>query len=313
MPEILSCTLSSLDFKILLKTNSPAVLAYYQDVADRAIPSYYCYKAISRDYDWEFTVMVAPETSLYIDPLARQTFFYFNESALWRNDLEILLVYHFSHLYLSVDNVLAYAVGLRSPEGRGLMLVGGFASGKSITSLKLLKDGYRYLGNDRLLIGRLQGRPTMFGGTKPIRLRPETIRLYFPEYLYLLKTFGKDRFIAVAADLCQKKTEATPIDLVVRVKVVPVNDEYCTCRRLVDVESSFSEVALYQPLSFFYDPLQLVLVTTKSVYQPLNQKEVSTRVLALARDIYKQSQTFEIFGNLDWVTAKIKAIMEGEL
>jgi len=312
MSDITFSTLSSIGCKILLKTDSSRVKSFYADVGDRSIPDYGFEDLPSPDCDWELDVFEGDETSINFGSEERRTVFHFSERSLWQNDLEFLLVYLFANLYLAKDLVLSYAVGLRAGNGRGLMLIGGFASGKSATSLKLLQAGAGYLGNDRLLLGKRQGKMMMLGGSAPIRLRPETIKLHFPEYQSLVDGRSKARFVSVAKELRGKQAVPTPINLVARVKVVPVADEFCTCRKLESMEGRFSEIALYPPLSFFYDHSQLVLLSAGSIYQRLSPESVGDRLLALSKDISGQSRCVEIFGNLEWVVSKINSLLEDE-
>lgn len=309
--QITSGVIISHGLTVLLTTNSPKVRSYYQNIVERSLPRYQFYDGRPERYDWELEIMANSDlNNIEFNIQQRKVSFMFFERELWENDLEFLLIYVLAHLYSTKGMNLTHALGLRSQSGKGLMLVGGFAAGKSTTSLRLLQSGYRYIGNDRLLLSYQQGRVTMVDGSKPIRMRPEVLRMYFPEYSTLADSVGNRRFISVAHELCEIQAVPTTIDLVVRVKVVPVIDNYCTCREFREVEGNFAQVALYPYLSFFYDHRQLISLTAKHIFGQLNDNDNADSILALSQDIFNQNRCLEIFGNIDWVVFKIKALLE---
>lgn len=78
--------------------------------------------------------------------------------------------------------VTTHASALATPEGRGVVLLGDKATGKTSTAMALLRHGYRLLGDDLIVLAARPHGLEVLAGKKITAVRdPEVIRGYEPK------------------------------------------------------------------------------------------------------------------------------------
>lgn len=306
----------SFGFKVKVRSNSHAIFEYLSDVSRRAIPDYSFHLASGPDeyVDWAIVITEISGQGRFLFDLSRkQVAIQYSPDKFWQNDLEILLLYLFSNLYLGRKIICAHSVGLQSPCGVGLMITGEMESGKSITGLQLLMHGYRFVGNDRLLIEEKDKEIVMIGGTLPIRLRQATIERYFPQ----VSTneidgirWGKFQSF-LPGYFGFQQAGPTTVKMFVRVKVSPIKNQDCTCYRLEDLDGPFAYVKVYHPLSFYCIGSHLVHLSTMNTYPSISDTSSDFFRLKIAERIITGASCYELHGNLEWVTRKIDSLVRG--
>ncbi len=298
---------SSLGYSVLIETNSAEVYEYYSEAAKRSIPGYSFVPNGEGAAHLALSVTEASAESrgglnLQGDVMS----LVFPAGKLWWNDLEFILLFLFSHLYFGKSIVLTHAVGLRSPEDVGVMIAGEAGSGKSITSVKLMQRGFQTLGNDRLLLSA-EDEVAIIGGSRPIRLRGATVNRYFPELGHGSDDWGTFRTYQ-PIELGIQESGPTKLDLLIFAKVAPIGQADCTCHEFTELHGDFTLVRIYQLLSFFSDPAQLVMISTRSMYPAFEPEDVSSWLLGVAGKVAEQAAIYEVYGNLEYVVDCVESL-----
>lgn len=308
----------SLGFRIMIRSNSKRTISYLSDIGQRAIPDYSFSLVTSqnKNVDWIIDIYEKKGSNhLSFDTSKKRVTVNFSPDRFWQSDLEFLLLYLFSDLYLHKKIICANAVGLVSPDGAGIMITGETGSGKSITGLQLLMQGYRFIGNDRLLLKCNREGIKMVGGTSPIRLRKATIDRYFPQMAFD-QTRGEIRwgeFNLISPDQYGfRQARSTLVKMFARVKVSPITDHDCTCYPLKELDKNFAYVKIYQPLSFYSVGGQLIHLSTMSVYPSISNRFSDVAHFRMTKKIAERVPCYELHGNLEWVAKRIDSLIRGE-
>lgn len=309
---------TSLGFKIRVKTDSRRLFAFLRDVNERSIPDY-SFEPLENDgsekgtgFDRELVVLEdSSSQSITLSDDRKVLTVRFSAESLITKDSEFLLIFMFTELYSRRSIFCAHGVGLQAPEGRGILIIGNSTDGKSVASFPLLQAGYRYIGNDRVLLQHRNGCVVMIGGSTPIRLRVGALRTYLPDALIHSgansNEWGTFQSLKLA-ELHFHRSSQADLSLIFRVKIVPVSEEYCTCIPLAELDGPFAPGKIYQSLSYYATNHTLVHVGTQKPFPALDSFEAAQKRLDFAGQMAKQAKSYEIFGNLDWAIEKIKQL-----
>lgn len=114
-------------------------------------------------------------------------------------------------------------------------------------------------------------------------------------------------------DPCQlgfQQSKNVKIDFVFKVQVSPIQDQHCSYGFIHDIYGRFAVVKLYQYLSYFLANHAVIHLGLMRSYPSLDKQEYAERRLKLSEAILYQAKSYEIVGNLHWITDTIREITE---
>lgn len=311
----------SLGCIILINTNSERIIKLLVNVKQRAIPDFafteLCNSmSIQKNIDCRLCIeeIDGYEGDIISDENFTNILVKFSNEQFVENDVEIFLLSIFAHFYTKKDMICSYGIGLSNQDNSGILVIGEWGSGKSIVAMSLLRNGFKFIGNDRTVIKDSEKGVLMVTGSLPIRLRIGTVAKYFPDLLpsFIPKTSPWGSFLSYQpSELNINQIENIQINNLFRVKITPIPDEYCTCHPATDIEGRFTPVRIYHSLSYYSLDFNLLHLGMGKFYPRFDTEEKANIRMNLARKIILQAQTFEIYGNLKWVTERILNIVGG--
>jgi hypothetical protein len=305
---------------IHVSTNSRRVIEFCSDVTSRAIPGYGFLPVMGSQptpkINFRVTIIESDTGhGIRYDEAGNLIEMGFREDSFVENDIEMLFIWIFNHLYSTDGLVCSYSIGITKDPTQGIVIIGEWGSGKSIVSLRLLRQGgYRYVGNDRTVIHQQGNEIMMFSGSSPIRLRLGTVAKYFPDLLpnSIPKSSPWGSFISYNPQkLGIEQVENVRVGYIFRVKVMPISDENCTCNCLTEMDGRFAAVKLYHSISYFSIDFNLINLTTGSFYPQFDTAQKAAMRIQMANKLLEQAAAYEVYGNLNWVVEKISNIVGG--
>ena len=185
--------INSLDRTILFETNSEELYEYMKsnDFVDETIPAYssspsndsYNFKLVlnntfnNGNIDLDYTKKIC---NIEVDI-----------SKLYKPDLVYLILQIFSRLHEENNTYLIHAASVNY-KGKSIILPGVPGSGKTGVAFAMLKNGGKYLSNDRALIRFYNDKPFVVGGTSCMHVRVPTIKEFLGVDINLPKNINKE-------------------------------------------------------------------------------------------------------------------------
>jgi hypothetical protein len=304
--------------EIMFRTNSQNMANYFltdKEQVPETIPDIKTEKVAEEIFDRAKPFLEYIDSELLraeINPIKNQATISCPENKLYVPDLIYLALSMFAK-ELNKQNKYFIHSAVVEKDGKAIVLSGEPGSGKTTLALQFcMKDGYKFVANDRVVIGKEEGKCKVFAGTMQTHVRLGVLHEYFPQLVSKVdpekmaqpwqnKIYINPEF----EDLGIQTTQQAEVDKIMYVQTYPVDDKQT---QISELPADVATLANMKAMSDYIRAGRNVVISTGDPFPSFDDKKLARMRMDFVHDLVKNAKTYDARGSINGIVDMVKEL-----